>query len=576
MILNRSVKHRLVAIAAAMAVLLILIGAAGAWGMKSITDNFDRAYNRDVLPLRILDQVDSAISDSQVDLLRARNDGTAQGLQNLLSVYPRYRNASDSNWQEYKTRNVTSPEERALADLIAPDLAEYWRRFDANVERMKSGDFSPPTGNLQLREPYLAVSGNLGKAGDINEQQVQAKFLASQKNMNVLLTAIAGAVLFALAMTTLAFWRFARGILGPLNQARDISGEIAQGNLANTIEIKGRDEFAGLLGNLNDMQKQLAHVVSDVRNNAEAVGSASSEIASGNDDLSRRTQEQAASLEETAASMEEITSTVRQNADNATQASQLAQNVRQKAHDGSQVVEKTTLAMAEISASSQKIAEIVGLIDSIAFQTNLLALNAAVEAARAGEQGRGFAVVASEVRTLSSRSAEAARDIKALVNDSVEKVNNGSELVNHSGRTLQEIVTGINSMAEIVTEIASASQEQTSGIEQINQAISQMDSVTQQNAALVEEAAAASRSMEQSARALKEQVAYFRVTATGPRPVASPALKRPNMTTASASTPARKTEPVRTPAAATRKPAPPATRKPAVQAHSDAEEWETF
>ncbi|MFC0338234.1 methyl-accepting chemotaxis sensory transducer with TarH sensor [Kushneria avicenniae] len=568
MTLNRSVKYRLVAIAAAMIVLLILIGMAGAWGMNNITRNFNNAYNRDVLPLQLLNKVESAVSYSQIDILRAQNDSTGRQLEQLLAAYPGYRNTAEQNWQQYQAHNATAPQEEALANQTAPALIEYWRRFDANVERMKNGDFSSPTSDLQLRPAYNTINENISKAAAINTEQVENKFIESESDMNTLLWEIAGAVLFALVLTLLAFWRFARSILMPLKQASSISSEIAQGNLANRIEVKGQDEFAGLLRNLSDMQKQLGHIVSDVRNNAEAVGSASSDIASGNDNLSRRTQEQAASLEETAASMEEITSTVRQNADNAAQASQLAQSVRHKARDGSQVVERTTLAMEEISASSRKIAEIVGLIDSIAFQTNLLALNAAVEAARAGEQGRGFAVVASEVRTLSSRSADAARDIKALVNDSVEKVNNGAELVNHSGRTLEEIVTGINNMAEIVTEIASASHEQTSGIEQINQAISQMDSVTQQNAALVEEAAAASRAMEHSAQTLKEQVAYFRVmsdtrSASVPEPLKRPVLSKPSPIVS-----ARKDET----GSAKRASAP----KPTVHKQSDAEEWETF
>ena len=266
---------------------------------------------------------------------------------------------------------------------------------------------------------------------------------------------------------------------------------------------------------MQDMDGKLSDIVGSVRIGADSVGSAARQISSGNDDLSQRTQEQASALEETASSMEEMTATVKQNADNARQASQLAVGAREQADRGGNVVGRAVSAMSEISDSSRRIADIIDVIDEIAFQTNLLALNAAVEAARAGEQGRGFAVVATEVRNLAQRSATAAKEIKDLIGDSVEKVKAGTVLVDESGKSLTEIVASVKRVADIVAEISAASEEQASGIDQVNNAVTQMDTTTQQNAALVEEAAAASKAMEQQAQLLVEKVSYFAVTGGG-------------------------------------------------------------
>ncbi|HEY4560386.1 MAG TPA: methyl-accepting chemotaxis protein, partial [Lysobacter sp.] len=270
-------------------------------------------------------------------------------------------------------------------------------------------------------------------------------------------------------------------------------------------------QFGELAHNANRTVQQLAGIVGQIRMGSQLINTAAGEIASGNSDLSARTESQAASLEETASSMEELTSTVRQNADNARQANQLAVGAADVAQQGGQVVNRVVDTMGAINAASRKIVDIISVIDGIAFQTNILALNAAVEAARAGEQGRGFAVVAAEVRSLAQRSAQAAKEIKGLITDSVEKVGEGTQLVDQAGQTMQEIVTSVKRVSDIIADISAASQEQTSGIEQVNQAILQMDESTQQNATLVEEASAAARSLEQQAVQLVETVAAFRL-----------------------------------------------------------------
>jgi methyl-accepting chemotaxis protein len=292
--------------------------------------------------------------------------------------------------------------------------------------------------------------------------------------------------------------------------AAEVATRIAGGDLSTDVQLRAGDETS-LLFAMKGMRDRLARIVSEVRHGTDAIASASSEIASGNLDLSSRTEEQASSLEETASSMEELTSTVKQNADNARQANTLAQTASSVAGRGGDVVAQVVQTMGSINDSSKKIVDIITVIDGIAFQTNILALNAAVEAARAGEQGRGFAVVAGEVRTLAQRSAAAAKEIKGLIGDSVDKVEAGSKLVDQAGSTMHDVVESIKHVTDIMAEISAASQEQTSGIEQINQAISQMDNVTQQNASLVEEAAAASEALQGQATRLAELVSVFQI-----------------------------------------------------------------
>ena len=319
----------------------------------------------------------------------------------------------------------------------------------------------------------------------------------------LLCVALAGAVALAVA--------FIRSITGPVADAVVVATAVADGDLSITVPVRGSNELGQLMQALSDMRERLATVVMQVRSGSEGVASASAEIASGNNDLSARTEQQASALEETASSMEELGSTVKQNADSSRQANQLAMNASSVAVKGGEVVGQVVETMKGINESSRKISDIIQVIDGIAFQTNILALNAAVEAARAGEQGRGFAVVASEVRSLAGRSADAAKEIKSLINASVERVEHGTELVDRAGVTMTEVVNSIKRVTDIMGEISAASNEQAMGVAQVGESVTQMDQATQQNAALVEEMAAAASSLKSQAHELVQVVAVFRL-----------------------------------------------------------------
>lgn len=334
---------------------------------------------------------------------------------------------------------------------------------------------------------------------------------ANQRSFTLSGWLVAGAVLMLIVVTGSAMWWLRNMLVRPLDIMRSHFDRIAAGDLATPIQVYGRNEISQLFASLQRMQQSLIGTVGAVRDGAESILIGLQEISEGNNDLSSRTEQQAASLEETAASMEQLTATVKQNADNARQASQLARDASTTAAKGGELAGDVVTTMHDIANSSQKIGAITSVIDGIAFQTNILALNAAVEAARAGEQGRGFAVVAGEVRNLAQRSAQAAKEIKGLIDESVSRVKQGSVLVENSGATMQDIVRSVTRVTDIMGEIASASDEQSRGIEQVTQAVTQMDQVTQQNAALVEEAASAAIALEEQAITLADAVAVFRL-----------------------------------------------------------------
>ncbi len=362
----------------------------------------------------------------------------------------------------------------------------------------------------------------LSKLEAVAEEQIkETSVVVNREITNGERTAVIASALTVL-LTVVFAWITTRSITAPIARAVHATRVVASGDLTQNIDADSADETGDLLRALGQMNASLAKIVADVRTGTDAIKTSSGEIAAGNQDLSSRTEQQASSLEETASSMEELTSTVKQNADDARQANQLAVSASEVAVRGGGVVSEVVSTMSAINDSAKKIVDIIGVIDGIAFQTNILALNAAVEAARAGEQGRGFAVVAAEVRNLAQRSAAAAKEIKTLIGDSVEKVDAGSKLVDQAGSTMDEVVASVRRVTDIIGEIAAASDEQRAGIEQVNQAITQMDQVTQQNAALVEEAAAAADAMQQQSAGLEQLVSVFRIGQESALTVAAP------------------------------------------------------
>ncbi len=441
--------------------------------------------------------------------------------------------------------------------------AAYVAATDISVEFLKDGwntQAKPERETLHAKARVNATK-NAGPKMEatiaaLNELVTTVKEVAKDMNdegraavTNALITLAVGTA-SAIAFGLLIGWLIARFLSRNLADVIAAAKSLGAGNLSARSSVETKDEVGMLAQSFNEMGQNLTTTMTTVRSSAESVMSGAEEITKGNEDLSQRTSEQASSLEETSSAMEEMTSTVKQNADNAKQANQLAIAARDVAEKGGAVTTKAIEAMGEINKSSKKIADIITVIDEIAFQTNLLALNAAVEAARAGEHGRGFAVVAAEVRNLAQRSATAAKEIKGLINESIQRVTGGSELVDQSGKTLTEIVGSVKRVTDIIAEITAASQEQATGIDQVNKAIMQMDTTTQQNAALVEEATSASQSMKEQAKELMNLVASFQLTQAAQershRPIVAMAAQRPTLTS---------TMPVKRPML--RKPTPP-------------------
>ncbi|MGC3981442.1 MAG: methyl-accepting chemotaxis protein [Steroidobacteraceae bacterium] len=483
--------------------------------------------------MRGLNEISSDINDNWLPGIEyasgintAIGDFRAAELQHVLSV-----DASDMTRYEGEMASVTQAIEEYEKDYEKIDKAadeqatwddfkKTWSAFMLSHARMlqlsraNKNDEARALARGESQTLYDEASSQLDRLVEINSKGGNAATALANSTYKSSVYTVWGALLCAVVLASWLILCINRSIVGAINTAVKFAREISNGAIGNGIDVPARasaTELGQLLEALRSMDEKLCEIVGVVSTTADSVGTAARQISQGNDDLSQRTQEQASALEETAATMEEMTATVKRNSDNAYQADQLGRQARTQADDSTSVVQRAVAAMADINTSSRKIADIINVIDEIAFQTNLLALNAAVEAARAGEQGRGFAVVASEVRNLAQRSASAAKEIKSLIHDSVDKVNNGTELVNASGQALNNIVGDVKRVTDIVAEIAAASAEQASGIDQINTAVTQMDNTTQQNAALVEEAASASKAMEQQATDLVERVNFFRV-----------------------------------------------------------------
>ena len=460
------------------------------------------------------------------------------------------------------------------------------------AQKAKSDGNSDEANNILKQQFIPAVSRYLDALRELVaiEEKSMTDFEEYVRGERALLIRVAGFIVFVLILGILGGAALLiRSIRQPLDQANQLAARIAQGDLSGHVDLSRGDEFGDLMKSLAAMNESLGHMVHQVRQSTDSIATASAEIATGNQDLADRTEKTSSDLQSTASAMDELTSTVRHSADNARQASQLAASASSVAEKGGTVVRQVVFTMEEINVSSKKIADIISVIDGIAFQTNILALNAAVEAARAGEQGRGFAVVASEVRSLAQRSAEAAKEIKALIGTSVDKVESGTRLVTDAGVTMNDIVQSVKRVADVIGEITAASSEQSAGIAQVNTSINNLDQMTQQNAALVEQSAAAAQSMREQASQLAQAVSVFKVDTVAvvhqhpprditPRPAPArklgsqvkPAFALSHVSKAPAktmATPARKA-----PALAPPKPAP--TRKTAPK--SNGGDWETF
>ncbi|WP_217546855.1 MULTISPECIES: methyl-accepting chemotaxis protein [Pantoea] len=484
-----------------------------------------------------LNQSRVVLTRIQLRMATSKLTGTEADIAGLYGDSKAFQKEAADNYQLFKATPDTPGQDAALNKRLDQTYTAYASALGQLQDALVAKDLDQaakapvaPSQNAFLKEyrQWRADQDRLTAAG------VEANSSAYDHMIWLL-----GAVLaIVVAVIVLCWFGMRKILIKPLNDNIQHIQHIAQGDLTQRIAVEGRNEMSQLAESLHEMQQSLVRTVSDVRDGSDAIFTGASEISAGNNDLSARTEEQAASLEQTAASMEQLTATVKQNAENARQASQLALSASETAQKGGDVVQGVVRTMSDIAGSSKKIADITSVIDGIAFQTNILALNAAVEAARAGEQGRGFAVVAGEVRNLAQRSAQAAKEIKGLIEDSVSRVNSGSELVGTAGETMSDIVNAVTRVTDIMGEIASASDEQSRGIDQVGQAVTEMDRVTQQNASLVEESAAAAASLEEQASRLSQSVAVFRVPrAAHAQPQARSGVRHPQIAPPTLGTP---------------------------------------
>jgi methyl-accepting chemotaxis protein-1 (serine sensor receptor) len=567
---NISIKWRLVVTMAFMGVMLIIGGAMGVFGLKSTNGSLREVYSSQLAS-------SIAINTSIVRLLQERTAldrvVTRPDAPNAAEVVKRaegFREQSNTAWTTYLALPA-SAEEKKLSNEVNANRDLYLRDgVGALLAAIKIGD-AEETERLMFEKMAPLFSAFEKSASALTDYQMKtaaATYERSQSMYEIFQILAIGGVLFGLLAVALSAFFLVRAIMRPLREMLGHFDAIAAGNLSGRVEVTSTNEMGTLMSGLGKMQNSLIETVREVRSGTDTIATASGQIAAGNQDLSARTEEQASSLEQTASSMEQLSATVKQNADNARQANQLAGSAFEVARQGGQVVAQVVDTMGAINASSKQIVDIIGVIDGIAFQTNILALNAAVEAARAGEQGRGFAVVATEVRSLAQRSAGAAKEIKTLIDGSVEQVGVGAKLVDQAGATMAELVTSVQRVADIMGEISAASTEQSAGIEQVHQAVAQMDQVTQQNAALVEEAAAASEAMQDQAGRLAQVVGVFQLGGAAAAAAAPAAPRQPQATPVRGGKAARRLGQAATTA--------PASPRLAAAPGRAGEEWETF
>ena len=579
------IGQRLLAGFASVLVLAVIVGAFSVSRLAQVNANTTDLATNWLPATRLLGDF-----KTQVSILRRAEASTLLSGGKAEVVAAQTRRVADvkaraaEDWKNYLA-TIELPDERAIAGEVEGARDRYYAALDKSF----ASDFAAADAHDRIVTAYEgeskasfdAMFAAINRDVEYQSKGADIAYKASQDTYSSARIAVVALLVAAIVVGALMAFIITRSIVRPLSSAVKVAEAVAEGNLTSVVVARGSDEVSQLLRALHRMNDSLTTIVSRVRNSSDSIATGSSQIAVGNADLSQRTEEQASNLQQTAASMEQLTATVKQNADTARAATQIASSASAAAAEGGRVVGQVVSTMEEITQSSRKIVDIIGVIDGIAFQTNILALNAAVEAARAGEQGRGFAVVASEVRSLAQRSAAAAKEIKSLIGTSVEKVESGSHLVDEAGKSMADIVTQVTRVNDLIGEISSASMEQSTGIGQIGDAVNQLDQVTQQNAALVEESAAAAESLKVQAAQLAQVVSVFRLGASdrgAPAHAASqPASSPPFAPGRPAASSARKTPPVRSAAKlapiAASAPAPRMAEPAAVAAGND---WESF
>lgn len=507
------ISTRLFLLIGLLAALLAGVGAIALVGLEAGRASLHAVHADNLVPMSHVAEIQQRLLRNRLAIAVALITPDAATIGARTAEVQQHVAAIDAAWKAYGARELGA-DERRLADEFARARSRFVAEgLQPTVAALRGGDIREANRLVveAIRPLYEPVDAGIRALVQRQLAAAEREYEAAvARNRTILATSIA-AIVLGLLIAVGVGWLLVRDIAGALAQSVHAADAVAAGNLQIAIEPTGRHEITRLMDALLRMRDKLAHAVGHVRDSAEGVASASSQIAQGNLDLSARTEQQAASLEETAASMEQLTATVRQNADSARLADQLARGACGVVGEAGQAVERVVQTMRGIDDNARRIGEIIGLIDGIALQTNILALNAAVEAARAGEAGRGFAVVATEVRALAQRSADAAKEIKQLVGNSMDTVGAGSKLVNEAGATMQQIVHAVKQVTDLIAEISAASGEQSSGIEKVNHTVGQLDEMTQQNAALVEEAMASASSLEEQARDLVDSAAAFKL-----------------------------------------------------------------
>jgi len=580
---NLKISTRLALMTGFMSVILAVVGVLGINGLSKTNDALRTVYEDRTVSVGQMLVVNRQMLRNRISvLLGAEYPEMVKGELETLETSEKL---IDKTWAEYKS-TVLTPKEAEIAKDFEANRAAYNSGFlRPAVEALKSGDqktLKQLVIEKDHRTLYPKVRENIVGLAELQLSVAKEEFEESQKRFAILRIVSIVAVVAGVLLAAISGFLLIRSIRRSLDTAINAANAVAAGDLSHSVNAEGKDEISVLMRALSAMRESLVKVVGNVREGSDGVATASAQIAQGNQDLSARTEKQASALEETSASMEQLGSTVRQNADNAQKANQLAVEASGVASRGGEVVSEVVTTMKEISDSSRRIADIINVIDGIAFQTNILALNAAVEAARAGEQGRGFAVVASEVRNLAQRSADAAKEIKSLITDSVSRVEKGTELADRAGATMAEVVTSVDRVTHLMGEISGASREQSAGVSQVGEAVTEMDQATQQNAALVEEMAAAASSLSGQAHDLVKAVSVFKLAASAHHETRrEPVLRSATATVAKPVSAAKHAAPAKTgkPSAAPAKAAKPASKsgpaaEPAMAGGDD--DWQSF